>query len=163
MQYLALSVMIATAPQSGYQPPWPADSSARTSIQWQVDHLDLAPAAIVWLEDGMVASLERDTVRRTGSVVRAWFRWEALNQEQADQWGARSMLVLREMDCDQRRTRLLAASLYKGTNLTGSHEDHNEPDGGRAWTYDRPGMLGAAQTAAACDGVFLLPNLAAPQ
>uniref|UniRef100_A0A6M3XET9 Surface-adhesin protein E-like domain-containing protein n=3 Tax=root TaxID=1 RepID=A0A6M3XET9_9ZZZZ len=149
------------ATQDGYQPPWPADDGLEASIAWQVEHLDIAPAAIVWLDETMVAVMRRETLQRTGNTARAWFHWEALNADQAQAWGGRSMLLLREMDCEQRRTRIIAASSYSGTNLTGRHTDHNSSPSEREWVYDRPGMLGAAQTAAACDGQFFLRDLLA--
>ena len=141
------------APQAvdGYQPLW--STPDQDVFAWQVEHIDAVPAAIVWADGSTTAAMERETLTREGGNVRAWFRWDALTAESAEQLTGRSVLVLREMDCSRRRSRVIAMSVYAGNNLTGSHVSADNPSAD--WQYDRPGMLGAAQTAAACDGTFL--------
>lgn len=63
---------------------------------------------------------------------------------------------MREMDCSCRRARVVAMTVYAGNNLTGSHVGADRADA--QWIFDRPGMLGAAQTAAVCDGTFLFSD-----
>ncbi|MBD3571668.1 hypothetical protein EJ082_01585 [Brevundimonas diminuta] len=141
----------AASAQNGYQPPWPA--SADDAMEWQVEHIDAIPAALVWSDGRIVAAMERETLKRSGNIVRAWFRWDALNAETAEEISGRSLLVLREMDCEGGRARPLAMTVYAGNNLTGSSQSAENPHA--EWIYDRPGQLGEAQTAAACEGVFL--------
>ena len=82
--------------------------------------------------------------------------WDALTAETAGQLTGRSVLLMREMDCSRRRARVVAMAVYAGNNLTGSHVGADRADA--QWIFDRPGMLGAAQTAAACDGTFLFSD-----
>ncbi len=152
---IACAVLLASgAPasaQSGYQPPWPA--SSEDTVAWQVEHIDAIPAALVWSDGRIVAAMERETLKRAGRIARAWFRWDALNAAAAQEIAGRSLLVLREMDCEDGRARPLAITVYAGNNLTGTSQSSENPNA--AWIYDRPGQLGEAQTAAACEGVFL--------
>jgi hypothetical protein len=147
----ALAIAGPAGAQDAYQPPWP--EPGEDHVAWQIEHIDAAAAMLVWSDPDVVVALERETLRRDGSTARAWFRWDALNQGAATRWGGRSLLQLREADCVRRRARMVALSLYPGNNLSGlptsSDMDHAE------WSYDRPGMMGAALTAAMCEGVML--------
>ncbi|WP_426037704.1 surface-adhesin E family protein [Brevundimonas sp. DC300-4] len=141
----------AAIAQDGFQPPWPAEGE--DTIRWTVENIDVIPGSIVWSAPELIVAMERDTLRRTGSLARAWFRWEYLKAESAATINGRSVLVLREADCSAGRARLVAISIYPGNNLTGPATNAERPQA--TWIFDRPGQLSAAQTAAACEGTFL--------
>lgn len=148
---LAFSSSGQVMAQSAYLPVWPEPNE--DSFDWAVEHVDTIPATLVWATADLLVTKERENQVRTGSVVRAWFRWEALSAASAENLQGRSLLVLREMDCTNRRAKILAVTVYPGNNLTGASSGGDRPHGD--WVYDRPGQLGAAQTAAACEDIFL--------
>jgi hypothetical protein len=158
MKMLLLSAMALVwapqvAAQDGYQPPWPVDDDL---IAWQIEHIDVAPRDIVWSDQDTLSVMDRSSLRRNGNIARAWFRWDALSPDTPFVEYGRSVLLLREADCADRKARIIAMTFYAGNNLTGtnSSEDSDEAE----WTYDRPGFLGAAQTAAACEGEFMISD-----
>lgn len=139
------------ASQSGKTPPWPVGRDMETIIGWQIDHIDIAPADIVSLTEDAVVAMQRGTVVTTAEGGRAWFSRNVFNSEEARLLEGRSALLLFETQCDTARSRVLAATIYSGTDLTGAPTDDNTPG---PWAYDRPGTAGAAMAAAICRDEF---------
>lgn len=138
--------------QQGKTPPFPASRDMETIIGWQVDHIDIAPADIVSLNEDAVVAMQRGTLVETANGGRAWFSRNVFNSEAARLLKGRSALLLFETQCDQARSRIVAVTIYSGTDLSGTPTDDNA---GEPWAYDRPGTTGAAMAAAICRDEFL--------
>lgn len=150
---VALVLAPQAAAQDGYQPPWLVEDDL---IAWQIEHIDIAPRDIVWSDRDTLSVMDRSSLVRNGNITRAWFRWDALSPDTPFVEFGRSVLLLREADCVDRKARVIAMTFYSGNNLTGTNSSADSDEAG--WTYDRPGFLGAAQTAAACEGEFMISD-----
>lgn len=147
-----LSIFAATPAlaQQAITPPWPDTDHQLT---WIIANLNVNPDDVVSWNENMIVEIDSSSIRRSGSLVTAWFERDMLNHSAADELGGRSMVILRQSDCDTLRSRALAITRYEGHDRTGRAIS---TDTASDWTYDRPGTVGADQTSAACNATRAL-------
>ena len=104
---------------------------------------------IVGSSERFMLAVEMSNVRTTGPVKRFWSAI-AYDEPQDE---AETSLGLQEVDCDERKYRILQATFYRedGSVVMGGAggENMHEP-----WSYIVPGTGNEASANAICDGVI---------
>jgi hypothetical protein len=157
-----LAVLISFAATSAFAsdkgvgvPPAPKDAEQKTVESWIERYIAVEDGGWVYIShtDDAAYLLSTQTVEPTkNGTIKFWYRTEYFKAEFSGQRITRSAHALEEIDCTDRRFRLLAVDTYAQNSLGGEAiTSHDEPDA--AWSFARPNTVAHVIGGAVCDYV----------
>ena len=134
---LGLLTLFAAAPAVAQTAPGPPkDKSAAAVAAWVKANVVVGPYLPLETTAERVSFYVLDDLAPTDARVRAWTRDEMFAPQKNTRGVAyRSVSMLAEVDCAQRRWRFVAIDWYPELNLKGERVGQDAPDA--KWTYER--------------------------
>lgn len=146
----AFAASARAAPATDY----PASPAEPDVLKWLADRTSVTQGSVLVIQRLAAISLERRTAADKGGVVHAGVREEIIDADTASRALARSVLLSVDLDCSQRRFRILSRTLYGQPDLKG--EGRTEA-GSQAWTPVDPGAPIGKAWQAVCSKDFAFP------